>query len=51
MALRIAHLSEVEFREAITSSIPSFITLLENEDGSIRGKTVDLIDKLANHGE
>lgn len=41
----------VEFREVIASTIPFLIKPLENDDGFVRRKAVELIDKLANHGE
>lgn len=42
---------EVQFHEAIASVIPLLIKLLENDDGFIRRKVVELVGKLANHGE
>jgi hypothetical protein len=42
---------KVESREAVTDVIPSLIKLLEDKAKEIRCETVELIDKLANHGE
>jgi hypothetical protein len=42
---------EAELHEPIASMVPSVIQLLEHEDQSIRLTAVDVIDKLANHGE
>jgi HEAT repeat protein len=43
--------SEAEFREAVASTIPLVIERLEDEDWGVRLKTVEVIGKLANHGE
>jgi hypothetical protein len=40
---------EVEFREALTSMIPSLIKLVEDEE--VGHMTVGLVCELANHGE
>ena len=42
---------KVEFREPITSIIPSLMIMLGNEEKSIRVRAVELIGRLANHGE
>ena len=42
---------EVEFREGITTIIPSLIKLLEDDEEHIRRNTFDLLCKLADHGE
>ena len=42
---------EVEFHEAFASAIPLLIEQLEDEDRDIRRGTVEVMVKLANHGE
>jgi hypothetical protein len=42
---------EVEFREAIASTIPWFIQVLEDEYWDVRLKAVEVIGELAHHGE
>jgi hypothetical protein len=42
---------EAVFREAITGVVPSLIKLLEDHYKDIQNATVELIGKLANHGE
>jgi hypothetical protein len=42
---------KVGYREAIASAIPSLIQLLQDEKESVRWNAVEVIAKLANHGE
>jgi hypothetical protein len=42
---------EVEFREAIASTIPLLINRLKDEDGDVQLAVVEVIGKLENHGE
>ena len=42
---------EAEFREAITSTIPSFVQRLDEGDWHVQLETLQMIDRLANHGE
>jgi hypothetical protein len=42
---------EVDFREAITDTIPSFVRPLEDKASAVRRETVKLIANLATHGE
>jgi hypothetical protein len=48
---RLTRGTKVEFRESITSAIPLFIRLLEDESDLVRGETVKSINDLAYHGE
>lgn len=43
--------SEVEFRDAIATAIPTPIKLLEEEEEDIRSDIVRLINRLAKHSE
>jgi hypothetical protein len=51
IAAQLRWITEIEFREAIRSMIPSFNKPLEDAYWFIRWKVVELIGKLANHGE
>jgi hypothetical protein len=42
---------EAEFRQAITSTIPLFINLLQAKAPDVRFQSVYVIGELANHGE
>jgi hypothetical protein len=42
---------EVRFHDAITIVIPSLFQLLEDKEGAVRRQTVEIIGKLAVHGE
>jgi hypothetical protein len=42
---------KVEFRGVFASTIPLLIKPLEDENSDVRREAVQLIDKLANHGE
>jgi hypothetical protein len=41
---------EVEFHEAVASSIPSLIKLLEDWDEYRRWEIIEIIENLSNHG-
>jgi hypothetical protein len=42
---------EVGFHDAIITVIPSLFQLLEDKEGAVRWRTVEVIGKLAVHGE
>jgi HEAT repeat protein len=42
---------QVEFREAITTAIPSLFQRLTDKDEDVRLETVKVVGKLANHGK
>jgi hypothetical protein len=51
IAGQLTWITEVEFREAMTSSIPLLIKKVEHKTRSVRLAMAELIGKLVNHGE
>jgi hypothetical protein len=51
IAERLTCITEAEFREAITSSIPLLITKLGHKDISVRSAVAELVGKLVNYSE